>query len=238
MEAPESIEEMRAFCNAAPNTPKMANMIEGGKTPILPPAELDRLGFKLAFYSVTLLSSAVAAMNRALADLKACRPVAGLLPFTELCAEVGFGEYYVDDERYDIDDKQQALRPPSRHRDAHPHPQPPLPAHTQPSLPRSIPFHPAPVPRPHLPSSDHAGVLTRARRRRCCRARRRAAGWSSATVTPARRPRARAGRRRRPRPRRSDSDEPPPPPSPGRLAGDEGRVHLTSAGDAAPPHQS
>jgi 2-methylisocitrate lyase-like PEP mutase family enzyme len=38
LEAPESIEEMTMHCQAAPNTPKLANMLEGGKTPVLPPA--------------------------------------------------------------------------------------------------------------------------------------------------------------------------------------------------------
>jgi hypothetical protein len=144
MEAPESIEEMRAFCNAAPNTPKMANMIEGGKTPILSPAELERLGFKLAVYSVTLLSSAVAAMNRALADLKACRPVAGLLPFSELCCEVGFPEYYVDDERYALDDKEQVPPPLTPH---------PPPSHSAPIQ------RPLPEPASSLRPSPGAQVL-------------------------------------------------------------------------------
>ena len=75
LEAPESIEEMRQHCQAAPNTPKLANMLEGGKTPVLPPAELEELGYKIAAYPLTLLSSAVAAMNRSLDDLKHGRPV-------------------------------------------------------------------------------------------------------------------------------------------------------------------
>ena len=103
LEAPESVEEMRAFCAAAPNTPKMANIIEGGRTPALPPAELDKLGFKFAIYSVTLLSAAVGAMNRALADLRAGRPAAGVIPFGELCETVGFGHYTAEATRYALD---------------------------------------------------------------------------------------------------------------------------------------
>ena len=75
LEAPESIEEMKMHCQAAPSTPKLANMLEGGKTPVLPPAELDALGYKIAAYPLTLLSSAVAAMNGALDDLKHGRNV-------------------------------------------------------------------------------------------------------------------------------------------------------------------
>ena len=100
MEAPESVEEMSAFCSAAPNTPKMANIIEGGRTPALPPAELERLGFKFSIYSVTLLSAAVGAMQRALADLGAGRPAANVIPFSELCETVGFGAYSAESKRY------------------------------------------------------------------------------------------------------------------------------------------
>lgn len=100
LEAPESVEEMRAFCQAAPNTPKLANMLEGGKTPMLPPAELEKLGFKIAAYPLTLLSAAVGAMDNALADLKAGRPATGVLPFPVLRERVGFEEYYAEEERY------------------------------------------------------------------------------------------------------------------------------------------
>jgi len=57
---------MQEFCNAAPNTPKLANMLEGGSTPILPPKELEAMGFKIAAYPLTLMSTAVNAMNRLL----------------------------------------------------------------------------------------------------------------------------------------------------------------------------
>lgn len=100
LEAPESIEEMKMHCDAAPNTPKLANMLEGGKTPVLPPAELEALGYKIAAYPLTLLSRAVAAMNEALDDLKAGREVQGLLTFPELRDVVGFDDYYREEERY------------------------------------------------------------------------------------------------------------------------------------------
>jgi 2-methylisocitrate lyase-like PEP mutase family enzyme len=45
-------------------------MVPGGKTPILPPARLQEIGYKLAIYPVMLLSSAVAAMQMTLAALR------------------------------------------------------------------------------------------------------------------------------------------------------------------------
>src|SRR5262249_7506993 len=56
LEAPESEDEMRRFC-AAMSKPCMANMVPGGKTPILPPRTLHEIGYKLAVYPVMLLSS-------------------------------------------------------------------------------------------------------------------------------------------------------------------------------------
>ena len=61
-EAPETEDEMRRFCGAM-KKPCMANMVPGGKTPILPPTKLQEVGYKLALYPVMLLSSAVAAMQ-------------------------------------------------------------------------------------------------------------------------------------------------------------------------------
>src|ERR1700751_2729714 len=57
-EAPETEMEMRRFCEAV-QKPCMANMVPGGKTPILPPQELQRVGYKLALYPVVLMSSAI-----------------------------------------------------------------------------------------------------------------------------------------------------------------------------------
>jgi 2-methylisocitrate lyase-like PEP mutase family enzyme len=101
LEAPESEDEMRQFCQAM-RKPCLANMVPGGKTPILPPAQLQATGYKLALYPVMLLSSAVAAMQ---ATLGALRPEAASapppsVPFTELQRIVGFPDYWEREGRY------------------------------------------------------------------------------------------------------------------------------------------
>ena len=54
VEAPESIEEMARVRAAIPeHVPLLANMVEGGLTPILPVAELQRIGYSLAIYPGT-----------------------------------------------------------------------------------------------------------------------------------------------------------------------------------------
>lgn len=57
IDALRSREEMRAFCKIAPHVPKMANMLEGGSTPILSPEELEEMGFKICAYPLSLLVS-------------------------------------------------------------------------------------------------------------------------------------------------------------------------------------
>lgn len=100
LEAPESVEEMRAFCQTA-RGPTLANMLEHGKTPLLGPAALEELGFKIAAYPLTLLSSAVAAMQAALRDLSRGTHPQQLLPFSELQELVGFAKYDRERARYE-----------------------------------------------------------------------------------------------------------------------------------------
>ena len=68
----------------------MANMIEYGKTPILPPAELEAIGYKIAVYPLTLLNASIKAMRDALAALKQGSPPGNILDFEDLKTAVGF----------------------------------------------------------------------------------------------------------------------------------------------------
>jgi 2-methylisocitrate lyase-like PEP mutase family enzyme len=100
VEAPRSEDEMRAICRDAPGR-HLANMLEGGETPILPPDRLAEIGFAIAAYPLTLLSAAARAMREALADLAAgCDPRGRLLDFAELRRIVGFDAYAADEARY------------------------------------------------------------------------------------------------------------------------------------------
>ena len=47
LEAPVSEDEMRRYCAEVPG-PKMANLIEGGKTPLLSPQQLEAIGYTIA----------------------------------------------------------------------------------------------------------------------------------------------------------------------------------------------
>ena len=100
-EAPQTEDEMQRFCRAM-SKPCMANMVPGGKTPILPPAQLQAIGYKLALYPVMLLTSAVAAMQATLAALRpeANAPMPPSISFTDLQRVVGFPDYWEREERY------------------------------------------------------------------------------------------------------------------------------------------
>lgn len=92
MEAPRSEAEMAAFCAAVPG-PKLANMLEEGLTPVLPPQRLAELGYKIAAYPLTLLSCAVQAMIEALEALKQGQSPERRLPFAQLKTRLGFEDY-------------------------------------------------------------------------------------------------------------------------------------------------
>ena len=62
LEAPVSEEEMRRYCLEV-DGPKMANLIEGGKTPLLSPSRLQQIGYSIAVYPLTLLNVSIAACD-------------------------------------------------------------------------------------------------------------------------------------------------------------------------------
>ena len=100
LEAPTSVDEMRAYCEAV-DGPKLANMLEGGHTPLLPPAELQEIGYGIVAYPLTLLSASIAAMKQSLERLREGQPADDLLtPWPDLRREVGFDDYYEQEKRY------------------------------------------------------------------------------------------------------------------------------------------
>ena len=102
VEAPRDRREMEAIC-AATDRPQMANLLEGGETPLLPPRELEALGYRIAAYPLTLLSAATRAMQDALAALDRGEAPPGLLDFTTLRRLLGFDDYDAEQARYAVD---------------------------------------------------------------------------------------------------------------------------------------
>ncbi len=103
LEAPRSESEMLELCEAIPG-PKMANLVEGGDTPLLPPERLEEIGYRIAAYPLTLLSAATAAMLDALHALSNGDRPANRLDFDHLRDIVGFDAYDAEAERYRVED--------------------------------------------------------------------------------------------------------------------------------------
>src|SRR5215510_10280655 len=101
IEAPVSVEEMERIGRAF-DVPQLANMLEGGRTPILPPTELERLGFRIVIYGISLLLRVAATMERALEDLKGGRipPRDTPMSFDHYKDVVEFGRWAEIEHRY------------------------------------------------------------------------------------------------------------------------------------------
>ncbi len=102
IEAPRTEDEMERSCRGV-HVACMANMVEGGDTPVLAPARLEALGYRIAAYPLTLLNVAIGAMNRALVALRDGHLPEGMISFPELRQIVGFDDYDRDRKRYSDD---------------------------------------------------------------------------------------------------------------------------------------
>ena len=69
VEAPKSIDEMRKIGKAI-KAPLVANMIEGGATPVLSSKELHKMGFNLILYPLSVLYANTFATLKILKELK------------------------------------------------------------------------------------------------------------------------------------------------------------------------
>lgn len=71
VEAPVHTDEMLRVAREVPDIVRVANMVEGGRTPLLTPAELDELGCRMVVTPLTGLLAATRAMRDAFATLRA-----------------------------------------------------------------------------------------------------------------------------------------------------------------------
>jgi 2-methylisocitrate lyase-like PEP mutase family enzyme len=69
IESPESVQEMRQIA-AAFHQPLLANMVEGGRTPVLSRAELEEIGFKVAIFPASGFLSVGAALKKVYGHLR------------------------------------------------------------------------------------------------------------------------------------------------------------------------
>ena len=103
VESPESVAEMEKIGRST-QLPLVANMVEGGRTPVLTQQELEALGYRIAIFPVAALLAATHAMRQAYAQLRTHGSSAGmpvpLMPFGELTTLMGFEEVWDFDRRH------------------------------------------------------------------------------------------------------------------------------------------
>ena len=101
VESPESVDELKTIATRI-NKPLVANMVSGGKTPILPANELAEIGFALAIHPGLGFLSAGEALRRGYAELKARGTVSEqpLHDFDGFCRTMGFEDVWEFDKRW------------------------------------------------------------------------------------------------------------------------------------------
>jgi methylisocitrate lyase len=105
IEAPASLDELRAVGRRAP-APNVANMIEGGRTPVLPREQLAELGFHLILYPLAGLYAAAHAVEAVYRKLKSDGTTlgaeGGLMGFAAFNELIGVEERYALAERFGV----------------------------------------------------------------------------------------------------------------------------------------
>ena len=105
VEAPPSLELLAEIGRCAPK-PMVANMLEGGKTPVLPREQLADMGFQLILYPLTALFAAARAIESFYQKLRADGTTLGeehrLMTFAEFNALIGVDEKYALAERFGV----------------------------------------------------------------------------------------------------------------------------------------
>ncbi len=102
VESPESVEEMSKVCKAL-NKPLLANMVTGGKTPVLPADQLKALGYTIVIHPAAGFLSCAAGLHTAYSDLKRNGTVTSATPmyeFSEFNKMIGFPKVWEFDKKY------------------------------------------------------------------------------------------------------------------------------------------
>jgi methylisocitrate lyase len=105
VEAPGSLDELERIGRRSP-APNVANMIEGGRTPVLPKDRMADLGFQLILYPLTGLFAAARAIEAIYRRLEAYGTTPGedgrLMSFTEFNELIGAEERRALAERFGV----------------------------------------------------------------------------------------------------------------------------------------
>jgi carboxyvinyl-carboxyphosphonate phosphorylmutase len=102
VEAPRDLDEIKRIADAI-DRPLVANMVKGGKTPLLSAAELEALGYKLAIFASDVQRAAIYGMREVLKVMKrdgTPEPFTQTIDFPERDAIIGIAEVQQLEERF------------------------------------------------------------------------------------------------------------------------------------------
>ena len=103
IEAPESEAEMETICRSF-DVPQLANMAQGGRTPILTADRLREVGYGIAIFPGASFLVAAQALHKLYSQLHEHGSTAGadidFYPFDEMNGLMGFDEVWAFDEKY------------------------------------------------------------------------------------------------------------------------------------------
>ncbi|WP_461210833.1 isocitrate lyase/PEP mutase family protein [Desulfocurvus sp. DL9XJH121] len=104
VESPESEEEMKKINEAFPDAFTLANMLEGGRSPMPTVAEMEAMGFNIAIYCTGPVYAAAAAVRDYCETLKkdgTTKPIwDNLVTFQEFNDFIGLTNYYEMEKKY------------------------------------------------------------------------------------------------------------------------------------------
>jgi 2,3-dimethylmalate lyase len=107
IESPESLEEMRRIGEAFKGVPLLANMVDGGRTPILERRALEEAGYRIAIFPALGFLAAGAALDASYAHLRRTGSSLGtpapLYDFAKFSALMGFDEVAEFERRHAAD---------------------------------------------------------------------------------------------------------------------------------------
>jgi 2-methylisocitrate lyase-like PEP mutase family enzyme len=103
VESPESEAEMAKICSSF-DLPCLANMVEGGRTPLMTREELRQIGYRIAIFPSTGFLSVAAVLTRAYGALRETGSSKGqgleLFPFSEMNTLMGFERVWAFDKAH------------------------------------------------------------------------------------------------------------------------------------------
>jgi 2-methylisocitrate lyase-like PEP mutase family enzyme len=112
VEAPQSLDQMTAIGKAFPDTPLLANMVEGGRTPLLTAEQLGGLGFSLVIAPGSMVRAHAFMAQEFLRLLKANGTTAlfrdRMLDFRQINDLLGLPALMADGARYEAGGREAA----------------------------------------------------------------------------------------------------------------------------------